>query len=90
MELLNSNLNGAASGSDALRALPAVEVFSYQCSPLSTGRGIEAVFDKARTYKRAATNTVVVVLLDEVSSMLCCHLSSLAICYACNVSSNAL
>jgi hypothetical protein len=66
MELLQRNLHGAASATATLRALPALAVFSYQCSPLSTGRGIESVFQQARAYKQTATDTVVVVLLDEV------------------------
>ncbi|KNC55646.1 uncharacterized protein AMSG_01915 [Thecamonas trahens ATCC 50062] len=66
MELVQANLNGDASENAFLRSLPAVEVFSYQCSPLSTSDGIEAAFETARRYKREAPNTVVVVLLDEV------------------------
>lgn len=66
MNLIQSNLNGDASDNDFLKSLPAVEVFSYQCSPLSTSAGIEQAFHSARRYKREAQNTVVVVLLDEV------------------------
>lgn len=66
MGLVQSNLNGDASENEFLRSLPAVEVFSYQCSPLSTSAGIEQAFESSRRYKREATNTVVVVLLDEV------------------------
>jgi E3 ubiquitin-protein ligase RNF213 len=66
MGLIQSNLNGDASENDFLRSLPAVEVFSYQCSPLSTSLGIEQAFESARRYKREASNTVVVILLDEV------------------------
>lgn len=66
MGLIQSNLNGEASDNEFLRSLPAVEVFSYQCSPLSTSSGIEQVFESARRYKREAPNTVVVILLDEV------------------------
>lgn len=43
-----------------------MEVFSYQCSPLSTSGGIEQAFESARRYRREAPNTFVVVLLDEV------------------------
>lgn len=68
MGLIQSNLNGEASENEFLRALPAAEVFSYQCSPLSTTLGIEQVFESARRYKREASNTIVVILLDEV-----CH-----------------
>jgi hypothetical protein len=66
MGLVQSNLNGDASDNEFLRSLPAVEVFSYQCSPLSTSAGIEQAFESSRRYRREAPNTVVVVLLDEV------------------------
>lgn len=66
MGLIQSNLNGDASEGAFLKSLPAVEVFSYQCSPLSTSVGIEQVFESSRRYLRQASNTVVVVLLDEV------------------------
>jgi hypothetical protein len=45
---------------------PAVEVFSYQCSPLSTSQGIEQTFHHAVRYQSNASNTIVVVLMDEV------------------------
>jgi hypothetical protein len=66
VELLQSNLNGEASENPFLRSLPSVEVFSYQCSPLSTSEGIEGLFAQGRRYLQEAQNTVVVVLLDEV------------------------
>jgi hypothetical protein len=66
MRLLQENLNGSLSANSFLRGLPAVEVFSYQCSPLSTSHGIEQTVTQARRFKRASVNTVVVVLLDEV------------------------
>lgn len=51
MGLIQSNLNGDASDNDFLRSLPAVEVFPYQCSPLSTSAGIEQAFESARRYR---------------------------------------
>ncbi len=66
MGLIQTNLNGDASENPFLRSLPAVEVFSYQCSPLSTSQGIEQAFEAAERYKREAPGTRVVVLLDEV------------------------
>jgi hypothetical protein len=66
MGLIQSNLNGDAAENEFLRSLPAVEVFSYQCSPLSTSQGIESVFEAASRYKRESPKTCVVVLLDEV------------------------
>ena len=66
MGLIQSNLNGDASDNRFLRSLPAVEVFSYQCSPLSTSAGIEQAFEAANRYVSEAQNTLGVVLLDEV------------------------
>ena len=39
--LIQGNLRGKASEDAYLKTLPAVEVFSYQCSPLSTSAGIQ-------------------------------------------------
>jgi hypothetical protein len=44
MSLVVSNLNGVQSDNDFLKKLPAVEVFSYQCSPLSNSEGIHQTF----------------------------------------------
>ena len=66
MGLVQSNLNGEASDNEFLRSFPGVEIFSYQCSPLSTSNGIEQAFESARRYNRDSPNTIVVVLLDEV------------------------
>ena len=46
--------------------MPAVEVFPYQCSPLSTPEGIKGAFDAARKYRVEGSRTIVCVLLDEV------------------------
>ena len=64
--LLQANLNGQASENPFLKTLPTVEVFSYQCSPLSTSGGIEQVFSTARKFNAESQNTLSVVLLDEV------------------------
>jgi len=67
MELLQSNLNGEASERPFLKLFPAVEVFPFQCSPLSTAQGISSAFASARRYREGQSNkTLVVVLLDEV------------------------
>jgi hypothetical protein len=66
LELIASNLNGQSSESEFFRQFPAVEIFSYQCSPLSTSTGIEQCFEHAARYQQNASNTQVVVLLDEV------------------------
>lgn len=39
IELISSNLNGKTSSRAFFQEFPAVEVFSYQCSPLSTPQG---------------------------------------------------
>jgi energy-coupling factor transporter ATP-binding protein EcfA2 len=66
VNIIQSNLNGDASDNKFLRSLPAVQIFAYQCSPLSTSAGIEQAFDSARRYKEQSPNTCVIVLLDEI------------------------
>src|SRR4051812_14641386 len=52
--------------------LPAIEVISYQCSPLSTSESIEATFTKAKIYQdsvnqgKKTPEVVLAVLLDEI------------------------
>ncbi|MES1912642.1 MAG: hypothetical protein MHM6MM_004880, partial [Cercozoa sp. M6MM] len=67
LSLIQSTFNGPASDCAFYRNFPNVEVFSYQCSPLSTSAGIEHVFEAARRYqKQAGKDTVATVLLDEI------------------------
>ena len=74
MSIAVGQLNGQSSESDWLKHLPALEVFPYQCSPLSTSAGIEAAFRAARRYAEScnegcgsgASRAVCAVLLDEV------------------------
>eukprot|EP00927_Polykrikos_kofoidii_P035934 TRINITY_DN30416_c0_g1_i1.p1 TRINITY_DN30416_c0_g1~~TRINITY_DN30416_c0_g1_i1.p1 ORF type:complete len:2733 (+),score=408.03 TRINITY_DN30416_c0_g1_i1:610-8199(+) len=66
MEVLQSNLNGEVSANNFFKSMPAVEVFPYQCSPLSTPEGIQGAFDSARKYRVEGSKTIVCVLLDEV------------------------
>jgi hypothetical protein len=66
MELLRSNLIGRASHNPTLQRLPAMDIVSYQCSPLSTSDGILAAFQSAETRRSTAPDSCVVVLLDEV------------------------
>ncbi|MDC0366871.1 ATP-binding protein [bacterium] len=66
MHLLQSNLRGKSSRSPFFRNMDAVEVIPYQCSPQSTSDGITEAFNTANRISKAAKNTVVVVLLDEV------------------------
>jgi MoxR-like ATPase len=66
MRLLTENLNGVESHNNYLRTLPAVTVYTYQCSPLSTSAGIVDTVRKAQIHLGSSTNTITIVLLDEV------------------------
>jgi hypothetical protein len=70
MALIRSSVRGPESRGP-LSKFPAVTVFSYQCSPLSTSQGIEKVFslaDQTLENQRGSTNTrtIQVILLDEI------------------------
>eukprot|EP00929_Paragymnodinium_shiwhaense_P043162 TRINITY_DN22233_c0_g2_i1.p1 TRINITY_DN22233_c0_g2~~TRINITY_DN22233_c0_g2_i1.p1 ORF type:complete len:3205 (-),score=983.73 TRINITY_DN22233_c0_g2_i1:80-9475(-) len=66
MDILKSNLNGEVSKKEFFRSMPAVEVFAYQCSPLSTPEAILYAFESARKSNIGNTKTIVCVLLDEI------------------------
>eukprot|EP00930_Biecheleria_cincta_P035478 TRINITY_DN24399_c0_g1_i1.p1 TRINITY_DN24399_c0_g1~~TRINITY_DN24399_c0_g1_i1.p1 ORF type:complete len:4764 (+),score=1067.82 TRINITY_DN24399_c0_g1_i1:48-14339(+) len=66
METLQSNLNGEVSNKEFFKAMPAVDVFAYQCSPLSTPDAILSAFHTARQSNLGHKGTIVCVLLDEV------------------------
>ena len=66
LQVLASNLKGDQSSSPFWAKFPALYIFPYQCSPLSTAAGIKHQFDIACNYQKKATKTMVVLLLDEV------------------------
>jgi hypothetical protein len=66
MEIVSSNLNGKASANEFLRSLPAIQVFSYQCSQYSKEEALVETFEAAKRYQKYASDTIVVVLLNEV------------------------
>eukprot|EP01062_Namystynia_karyoxenos_P054291 TRINITY_DN4457_c1_g1_i1.p1 TRINITY_DN4457_c1_g1~~TRINITY_DN4457_c1_g1_i1.p1 ORF type:complete len:3111 (+),score=983.00 TRINITY_DN4457_c1_g1_i1:397-9729(+) len=66
LQVLASNLRGDQSANPYWRRFPALYIFPYQCSPLSTAQGIQHQFDIACSYQRKAQRTIVVLLLDEV------------------------
>eukprot|EP01080_Neovahlkampfia_damariscottae_P004913 gene4913-8502_t len=67
MDILATNLQGTTSRNSFLKKLPAIEIFSYQCSSFSNIEGITRLFEIARTYqKNAPPHTLVVVLLNEI------------------------
>ncbi|CAE8651944.1 unnamed protein product [Polarella glacialis] len=66
MGVLQNNLNGEVSNKEFFKSMPAVEVFAYQCSPLSTPDAILGAFHTARQSNLGHKSTIVCVLLDEV------------------------
>lgn len=66
MGVLQNNLNGEVSSRDFFKSMPAVDVFAYQCSPLSTPDAILNAFHSARQSNLGHKSTIVCVLLDEV------------------------
>eukprot|EP00928_Gymnodinium_smaydae_P026162 TRINITY_DN20620_c1_g3_i2.p1 TRINITY_DN20620_c1_g3~~TRINITY_DN20620_c1_g3_i2.p1 ORF type:complete len:2734 (+),score=683.56 TRINITY_DN20620_c1_g3_i2:907-8202(+) len=66
MGVLQSNLNGEVSNKEFFKSMPSVEVFPYQCSPLSTPEAILNAFHSARQSNLGHKSTIVCVLLDEV------------------------
>jgi hypothetical protein len=66
MGVLQNNLNGEVSSREFFKTMPSVEVFAYQCSPLSTPEAILGAFHSARQSNLHHKSTIVCVLLDEV------------------------
>eukprot|EP01063_Lacrimia_lanifica_P019635 TRINITY_DN2709_c0_g1_i1.p1 TRINITY_DN2709_c0_g1~~TRINITY_DN2709_c0_g1_i1.p1 ORF type:complete len:3358 (+),score=963.91 TRINITY_DN2709_c0_g1_i1:646-10074(+) len=66
LQVLANNLKGEQSTSPFWQRFPALYMFPYQCSPLSTAAGIRHQFDIACSYQKKSTKTIVVLLLDEV------------------------
>jgi hypothetical protein len=65
IDLIAKSMRGQGSNNAFLRKHQSVDVFTYQCSPLSTAGGIEQVFNTARQYAHE-TKALVVCLLDEI------------------------
>ena len=61
-----SNLQGARSPRPFWRRFPAVHLFPYQCSPMSTARGVLEQFRMACRYQARAAGVRAVLVLDEV------------------------
>eukprot|EP00439_Symbiodinium_sp_Y106_P033514 s1540_g4.t1 len=66
MGVLQNNLNGEVSSREFFKSMPAVDVFAYQCSPLSTPDAVLNAFHSARQSNLGHKSTIVCVLLDEV------------------------
>ena len=69
VDLLSKAMRGKASTNKKLHHLPDINIFAYQCSPLSEAKGIQQTFKSARRYAEESTGTssLSVVLLDEIS-----------------------
>ena len=78
--MITSNLQGRQSPRAYFRAFPAVHVFPYQCSPMSSSDAIQRQFDMACRYQAHATEQLAVLLLLHLCYSLlrrCVALSSI-------------
>ncbi|KAK3256804.1 hypothetical protein CYMTET_34083, partial [Cymbomonas tetramitiformis] len=66
LQILGANLRGAQSPEVFWRKFPALYLFQYQCSPLSTAQGIQQQFNITCSYQQKAAGTIATLLLDEV------------------------
>lgn len=66
IQIIASNLQGSQSPMALWRKFPAVYIFQYQCSPLSTSSSILYQFEAAKSYQEHSEDVLTVLLLDEV------------------------
>jgi hypothetical protein len=66
LQVIASNLQGVKSSNPFWRKFPAIHLFQYQCSPLSSAHSILHQFETAKSYQQHAQNVNTVLLLDEV------------------------
>jgi hypothetical protein len=66
IQIIASNLQGALSPMPLWRKFPAVYIFQYQCSPLSTSASILYQYESAKSYQEHSEDVMTVLLLDEV------------------------
>lgn len=67
IQIIASNLQGKQSAMPLWRNFPAVYIFQYQCSPLSTSASILFQYEAAKSYQEHSQDVLTVLLLDEVS-----------------------
>ena len=65
-QVIASNLQGKQSPRAFWHRFPAVHMFQYQCSPMSSAAALEHQFSIAVRYQEHAASAVTVLLLDEV------------------------
>ncbi|KAL9656881.1 hypothetical protein ABK040_004415 [Willaertia magna] len=66
IDLISKAMRGKASQNKKLQSLPDINIFAYQCSPLSEAKGIYQTFCSARQYAKESSSSLSVVLLDEI------------------------
>lgn len=68
VQVIAANLQGKSSPSPFFRSFPALHVFAYQCSPLSTSDAILRQFAMAKRFQahQSADAALTMLLLDEV------------------------
>lgn len=66
IQVIASNLQGPQSPRKYWRTMPAVHIFQYQCSPMSTTQSIHQMFEAAKSYQAHSSDVLTVLLLDEV------------------------
>lgn len=66
MKVIQTNLQGKQSPMVYWQSFPAIYLFQYQCSPLSTSASIKFQFECARSYQEHSQDVLTVLLLDEV------------------------
>jgi hypothetical protein len=66
LQIAASNLLGKSSPVPFWRRFPALAMFTYQCSPLSTATEIRRQFDMACRFQQHASEQISVFVLDEV------------------------
>ena len=66
VQVIESNLQGAQSPKPFWRNYPAINLFQYQCSPMSTTQSIKKQYDAAKASQEQSIGVITVLLLDEV------------------------
>ncbi|EFC45119.1 hypothetical protein NAEGRDRAFT_79490 [Naegleria gruberi] len=68
VDLISKSMRGKASNNKQLQHLPDINIFAFQCSPLSEAKSIAQTFRAARQYAKesSGSSSLSVVLLDEI------------------------
>ncbi|EGD81489.1 hypothetical protein PTSG_02206 [Salpingoeca rosetta] len=66
LQVISANLQGPQSRNPFWRRFPAVTMFQFQCSPLTTASGILQQFEVAKRYQASSEDVAAVLVLDEI------------------------